>query len=104
MARHARGSPWARRKILLWVTTAVLLLLGVALGVHPGSPVAAPGAPASISAPGHPQPGASPHKPAQHPHRHSLRHYTVRPGDSLWSIAVTHYHNGMRWHQLYTIN
>ena len=30
--------------------------------------------------------------------------YTVRPGDNLWDIALTHLGNGEKWHQIYDLN
>lgn len=30
--------------------------------------------------------------------------YTVRPGDSLWSIAQRFYNDGNRWHEIHEAN
>ena len=31
-------------------------------------------------------------------------YYTVRDGDNLWDIALTHLGNGEKWHQIYALN
>jgi|GEM_PF-1766712 len=36
--------------------------------------------------------------------RATFQTYRVKKGDSLWKIAMQHYHNGHRWTQIYRLN
>jgi nucleoid-associated protein YgaU len=62
-------------------------------------------APKVIPAPHRPVQAPAPHKASTAPHKSNThRTYTVRNGDSLWSIAAHVYHNPMEWHKLYELN
>lgn len=111
--RHRRASPRSR-PVLPALTAAILAALVLAAflvtGLMPGtgqlpapalsSPQAAASAPASAH--------ASTSTPASHaapqPRPRPLARYTVRPGDSLWLIALAHYGSGTGWERIWAAN
>jgi len=105
--RHARsrGHPVL---ISLAATMAGLAVIAAALlpVLHQGPPAgpAAPQTAASAPAPVHTTPAApGPHATAR-PHVAPLTRYTVRPGDSLWSIAQRELGNGANWPRIWAAN
>jgi nucleoid-associated protein YgaU len=93
--------------VILGFVGGIILHSTPAATVHPRvthsvvhSPVKAPKA---TPAPPNRTQAPAPHKARTAPHKHP-RTYTVRSGDSLWSIAAHVYHNPLDWHKLYELN
>lgn len=101
MARHAQPGKPARLITYLIVAVAAGMLwfpLGVLTGtsLHHGA-----AHPVATATPRPPPSHAVPARPAP---PHNGRHYTVRPGDSLWSIAQAKYGHGGAWVKLWHLN
>lgn len=103
MAKHARtGARWH-----LLAAIILGLVLWFPLGLVAGSYLQpfGPQPHAAVTAPHRPSP--SPSASVRPPHRHPVhqaRHYVVRPGDSLWSIARAKYGRGSLWLKLWKLN
>jgi len=103
-ARHAlpRGHPVLAALVL--AAGALAILATVLVPALRQAPVSAPQAPASTPAYVHPRPPViAPPAPAR-PRPAPVSRYTVRPGDSLWSVALAHYGTGRDWGRIYTAN
>ncbi len=94
-------------------------LIGLAALLFIAAPIAAQAAtalPAAASAPaavGHVQAGAVDQAPAQHgvkveakqePSQHKTLDHSVKPGESLWSIAEDHFGDGARYKEIVELN
>jgi nucleoid-associated protein YgaU len=61
--------------------------------------------PKATPAPTHRTQAPKPHKAVTAPHKAAAAPtYTVKNGDTLWSIAAHVYHNPLDWHKLYELN
>lgn len=102
MAKHARAAKWHLPAAII-----LGLVLWFPLGLVVGAYTHPFGAQPAVTAPAHPRPSASPSASVRPPHRHPVhqaRHYVVRPGDSLWSIARAKYGRGSLWPKLWKLN
>jgi hypothetical protein len=107
MARH-RSPPNVWIKILAYVLTLTVVGVGTWVGLSQTVGRVHLNPKASVSAPAHhPRPHTSkpPAKPTEHskPVQRQATHL-VKPGDTLWAIAVHHFGHGQEWHRLYDMN
>src|SRR5215475_10402405 len=86
---------------LAWPAHAAPAPLTTGLPVQPDSATAA----SAHSNPARPAPPAPGHPSATAPpHAEQLPVYTVRPRDTLWRIAERHLGDGLRYHDILTLN
>lgn len=60
-----------------------------------------PAAPVAVKKPAQ---ASRPAQASQHTVHKNVTTYTVKTGDTLWGIAVSHLGSGLNWHKLYALN
>jgi hypothetical protein len=108
-ARHKK--PPTTTRVLIKVLIIALALTGFGVGLNAWLDSIGGSSKPAVTAPHHPSPSptasrpsvkpAAPYKPVQ---AHTVVHWTVRAGDTLWLIALHHSGHGLNWHRLYQIN
>ena len=86
---------------------AILAVVLALLALSHTTPVAAARAPQStVSTPAaiHPSPGPAATQAPAPPRAAPVQRYTVRAGDSLWSVSLARYGTGSDWPRLYIVN
>ena len=105
--RHARAPDHHHLMSAISLAVSLLAVALAALGLARAPRAVTlyappPAASATAAVPGSP-PVITPQPPAQH-RTAPVTRYTVRPGDSLWSVALAHYGTGRDWGRIYTAN